>query len=363
MTTALPYSYFHCTAPQAKNIEDAVLILEQEFEEKLKQQNVSVSDVFCIRFFCSDVHRQAQTIRRLWKQKENSLLLFIGQPPLDSRFVSMQVCLAPNCSIAKKDENTVQLKHNSYRTVFSLFMPQTTANSEKQSDKIIEDMKKLLKEQAMTLEENVIRTWYYIRDVDNNYAGMVKSRVRYYEECSLTPKTHFIASTGIEACAENPHVLSWVIAEAQEGLQKEQITYLKALSHLSPTHVYGVNFERATAIDYGNCRHIRISGTASIDSEGHVVHIGNPLKQAERAIENISELLREGGLKLTDLQSVIIYLRDAHDYEQVKGYLSNVLPKHCARNFVVGPVCRPDWLVEIEGEALAPFSQPDWNNL
>lgn len=363
MTAQLPYSYFHCLAPQAQNLEDALHILEQEFEEKLKQQNFTLHNVFCIRFFCSDVHRQAQTIRNLWKHKGNCLLLFIGQPPLDSRFVSMQVCLAPNCTITKLDKDTVELKHTSYRTVFSLFMPETAANSEKQSDEIIEDMKTLLKEQAMTLEDHVIRTWYYIRDVDNNYAGMVKSRVRYYEECNLTPKTHFIASTGIEACAENPHVLSWVIAEAQEGLHKEQIAYLKALSHLSPTHVYGVNFERATAISYGNCRHIRISGTASIDSEGHVVHIGNVEKQAERTIENISELLKEGGLDLTDLQSVIIYLRDAHDYEQVKDYLSDVLPAHCARNFVAGSVCRPDWLIEIEGEALIPVSEQNWRNL
>ena len=60
---------------------------------------------------------------------------------------------------------------------------------------------------------------------------------------------------------------------------------------------------------------------------------------------------------------MIIYLRDAHDYEQVKDYLSDVLPAHCARNFVVGPVCRPDWLIEIEGEALAPVSEPAWGNL
>lgn len=359
----LPYSYIHCSAPHAQNLTEAIQILEHEFEQKMKQNGFSVTNVFCIRFFCSDVCRQAQIIRNIWKYKDNCLLVFVGQAPLDSCFVSMQASIAINAAITKPNERTVVLQHNSYRTVLSVFLPQQTANSKTQSDEIIEEMKKTLKTHSLTLEDNVIRTWYYIRDVDNNYAGMVKSRVQYYEECNLTPQTHFIASTGIEACAENPHILSWLIAEAQEGMQPRQIRYLKALSHLSPTHIYGVNFERATAIEYGNCRHIRISGTASIDNEGKVIHIGDILKQAHRTIENISELLKEGGLTINDLQSVIIYLRDFHDYEQVKNYLSEILPTHCARNFVVGPVCRPDWLIEIEGEALASQNQPQWNNL
>ncbi len=61
-------------------------------------------------------------------------------------------------------------------------------------------------------------------------------------------------------------------AYAISGVRKEQIRYLSAPDHLSPTHVYGVTFERGVSVAYQDRKHIIISGTASIDSAGKIVY-------------------------------------------------------------------------------------------
>lgn len=210
----------------------------------------------------------------------------------------------------------------------------------------------------MSLERHVHRTWYYVRDIDNNYAGMVHSRVRAYEAAGLMPTTHFISSTGIEAQAPNPHALVTLRSQAISGLKSEQVSYLKALDFLSPTHAYGVNFERATRITYGDRQHCHISGTASIDSEGRVLHNGDVVRQCERAVRNIEALLHEGSMELRHMASAIVYLRDGHDYGRIAPVLHAAFPPECALIVTRAAVCRPDWLIEIEGEAVAQCDAP-----
>ena len=66
----------------------------------------------------------------------------------------------------------------------------------------------------------------------------------------------------------------------------EQITYLSALDHLSPTHVYGVTFERAWLR-----RPQRVHlGTASTIGTGDPAS-GDVVRQLERTLENVEALL------------------------------------------------------------------------
>lgn len=363
MNLAETYSYLHCRVDKADNLDESIALLEKAFEQGCRERGLNRNDVFCLRFFCSDVHRQAGRIRELWPSSPATLMLFLGQPPLDSRYLSMQASFLPGAGRESLPDGGIALRHGAYTTFWRACVPLSPADSEAQTDDAIGQLERFLDEQRLRLADDVIRTWYYVRDIDNNYAGMIRSRTRHYEAGGLTPATHFIASTGIEACAENPHVLSWFVAETQQGLSSEQVSFLKALSHLSPTHVYGVNFERATSVQYGNCRHVRLSGTASIDSDGNIVHEGDTLLQLKRTIENITALLAESDMQLSDMKSAIVYLRDAHDYGTVAHYLSSVFPNDCAVSVVHAPVCRPGWLVEIEGEAIAPIEDQRWPRL
>jgi enamine deaminase RidA (YjgF/YER057c/UK114 family) len=81
------------------------------------------------------------------------------------------------------------------------------------------------------------------------------------------------------------------------------------------------------------------------------------VKQLERAIENVDALLQSGGAKLDDMQHLIVYLRDPTDYGRVTGMLNESFPG-VPTVIVQGAVCRPEWLVEIEGIAAAPHNDP-----
>ena len=136
-----------------------------------------------------------------------------------------------------------------------------------------------------------------------------------------------------------------------KGIQSEQVRFLYAPTHLNPTYEYGVTFERGTVVQYGDCRQLFISGTASIDNRGEIVHKGDIVKQTERMLENISVLLAEGGATMQDVSQAIVYLRDIGDYGNVQKIF-----KERGFNFpyllVHAPVCRPGWLIEMECIAL-----------
>jgi enamine deaminase RidA (YjgF/YER057c/UK114 family) len=198
-----------------------------------------------------------------------------------------------------------------------------------------------------TLKDNCIRTWIYVQGVDIHYAGMVKERRRFFEKEGLTSDTHFIASTGIEGRYTNPKSLTLMDAYAIEGVNVSQVRYLQAATHLNATCEYGVTFERATSVDYGDRRHVFVSGTASINHRGEIMYPSDIIKQTERTFENIGVLLKQADAQMCDVVQMIVYLRDIADGALVSEYLA----AHYATTpylITLAPVCRPGWLVEVE---------------
>lgn len=132
-----------------------------------------------------------------------------------------------------------------------------------------------------------------------------------------------------------------------KGLDSGQITFLYAPEHLNPTYEYGVTFERGVYIDFGDRRKVYISGTASIDNKGLIVHPGDIVKQVYRTWENVEALLNEAECGFEDLMQMIVYLRDISDYHIVKQLYDDKFP-NIPKIIVLAPVCRPGWLIEME---------------
>lgn len=202
-------------------------------------------------------------------------------------------------------------------------------------------------EQGCKLADNCIRTWFFVQNVDVNYAGVVKARNEVFVTQNLTEKTHYIASTGIGGRHADPKVLVQMDTYAVAGLKPEQIHFLYAPTHLNPTYEYGVSFERGTYVDYGDRRQVFISGTASINNKGEVVYPGDIRRQTERMWENVEALLKEAECTFDDLGHMIVYLRDIADYAVVKSMYDKCFPD-TPKVFVHAPVCRPGWLIEME---------------
>lgn len=204
-----------------------------------------------------------------------------------------------------------------------------------------------LEDNGLDMKTHLVRTWIYITDIDVNYSGVVKARNDIFMQYGLTADTHYIASTGIGGESQSRHACVAMDFLTYPGANEKDITYLKALDHLNPTHEYGVAFERATRLDICSVSHYYVSGTASIDKHGDVLYLGDVERQAERLIENIRALLADGDATLDDIRYFIIYLRDISDY--------NVVDSFFRKNFANTPyiivdakVCRPEWLIEAE---------------
>ena len=235
-------------------------------------------------------------------------------------------------------------------------------DSEGQMRQIFEKYESLLAQEFMTVADHCFRTWIFVRDIDHNYAGVVKGRREYFQAIGLTPETHFIASTGIGGHAQDPSVLTQMDNYAVGGISQEQVHYLYAPSHMNRTSDYGVSFERGTYIDYGDRRHVFISGTASIDNKGQIVHPRNVERQTLRLWENVEALLQEADCTYEDASMMIVYLRDPADYLTVRRLYEG---RFAGKPLVIvhAPVCRTGWLVEMEVMAVKDIDNKNFADL
>ena len=304
------------------------------------------------RFFLSDGANQAPQLEAALATLPSVPTSIVQQAPLDGTRIALWVyCTDP------MDTPCGAPSHNGYTHCWSGSMTCPGADSRAQMEGIFEKYGTEMQEKGLSVASDTIRTWIFVRDVDTNYGGVVVGRRYYFDRIGLTPSTHYIASTGIEGRHPDAKYLVEMDAYSVKGLQPGQIQFLYAKDHLSPTYDYGVTFERGATVTYGDRRHIFISGTASIDAAGQVMHPGDVAAQTDRMLENISALLAEAGAGLGDLALGIVYLRDAADYPIVKRIVTSACP-HLRPLYVLAPVCRPSWLVEMECLALTGASNP-----
>jgi len=323
--------------------------------------------VFC-RFYISDIANQKDILREhdIYKELSRaSAVSVIQQCPVSGGDVNLLMYhVRPNGDKLVKNiynfdnenrRNGVLIHGKNYDMLWAAnFYGVGPFDSHIQTTEIFESFNDILDDNGMTLLDNAVRTWVYVRDVDNHYKGMVESRKAFFEAHGLTPETRYIASTGIEGFSKEVNSLVAFDAYAMKNLQPEQIVRMEALENLSPTIKYGVTFERGTRIRYGDRSHLHISGTASIDKDGKVLHLHDVKKQTRRTLENLRALLNPHGAELKDMAYIIGYVRNLKDWKKVMSVVRDEVPDNIPFLLLEGAVCRPSWLIELEGVAIVP---------
>ena len=294
------------------------------------------------RYFLSDSTNQ----QPLMRQQKNISVSLIQQQPLDGTKIAAWLYLQSGVEV-REQNGAVVVSHNGYRHLWKMGMVKNQGDSARQTEELLTEYEAMLSKFNATLAENCIRTWFFVRDVDTNYHGLVVARRENFIQQGLTEKTHYISSTGIGGSPADTKALVQLGTYAITGLEPEQQHYLYAPTHLNPTYEYGVTFERGTVVEYGDREHVFISGTASINNKGEVVHVGDIVLQAQRMWENVEALLKEGETGWEDVMQIVVYLRDTADYEVVRQLFAERFP-HIPTVITLAPVCRPTWLVEME---------------
>ena len=316
----------------------------KETEARLKNlETLSGANIVFKRYFLSDATNQVPLI----DEDDKCTISYIQQPPLDGSKVALWLYMQRGTDITHTTDSTIAT-HNGYRHIWTMGLTDSSVEtSYMQTERTLSAYMDILKQHDATLEANCIRTWFFVRDVDTQYAGLVKSRREIFIEQGLTQDTHYIASTGIGGNPADPKAIVQLGCYAITGFQPAQQRYLYALTHLNKTYEYGVTFERGTLMQYGDRNHIYISGTASINNKGEVVHVGDIVNQTHRMWENVEKLLEEGGMDNDDIMQIIVYLRDGADYQTVKKMFEEKFPQ-TPYVITLAPVCRPTWLIEME---------------
>lgn len=268
----------------------------------------------------------------------------VVQPPLDGSAVALWTWTVEDAvSVERRDGVTVALAPDGCEHIWHAGITAPGADSEQQTAGILAAYEADLASRGISLPDNCIRTWFYVHDIDNNYAGMVKGRRENFETIGLTSQTHYIASTGI--CG-TPAAGGLVQMDAYAVKGQFSQHYLYAPTHLNPTYEYGVTFERGVRLETAADARVLISGTASIDNKGAVLHVGDVVAQTGRMMENVEVLLAEAGCSWKGIRQAVFYLRNSADYEKI----APLVAERCSFPYVIvlAPVCRPDWLIEME---------------
>lgn len=360
--------FISVTAPGTLGFKDQIEAVQKRYAKARKALGLTPETAIFRRIFLSDVINQAAPVRERALVAEPAAdpvaVSIVQQPPLPGSKIAL---LAYHVEADDIKKHRLSPKHmivekkgrrHLWSTRLCAGAYGASASVDTQTWEIFGDLIGTLSNNGGNLRDHCVRTWLYLKNVDVFYQGMVDSRGRLFSQHGMTKDTHYIASTGIEgACA---HRFDLVLMDAYSilDLTPEQVSYLDDFDKLCATKEYNVHFERGTRIAYADRSHHFISGTASIDNTGQAVHPGDVLKQLEHALSNVEALLRSGAAGLEDMMHLIVYLRDASDFARVDDYLANRFPGLPIIT-VHAAVCRPEWLVEIEGIAISANDAPD----
>lgn len=120
-----------------------------------------------------------------------------------------------------------------------------------------------------------------------------------------------------------------------------------------------VSFSRGMRVDMGTHVMLFISGTASVNEEGHSIHPGDIKAQTQRTFENITGLLESEGADWHDMVRTTCYLADFRHYGPFNEarnafFTEQQLDPLPASTCIEARICRPELLVEIEAIAVIP---------
>ncbi len=326
-------------AEQYKRIEDTERIL-------MEIPCMKVARPVFKRYFLSDSANQ----QPLMTPCAACTVSYIQQPPMDGSKVALWIYLQSGTEIVPNADRlgSTVAKHNGYEHIWTMGMTDSNGGSYEQTETLLERYEDTLASAYnANIADHCVRTWFFVRDVDTQYHGLVVARRENFAKNGLTENTHFISSTGIGGNPSDTKALVQLGCYALKGSEPSQQSYLYAPTHLNRTYDYGVTFERGTLVRYGDRSHAFISGTASIDNKGDVVHVGDIRRQTMRMWENVEKLLEEAGMTMDDAAQVTVYLRDTADYDVVRRMFSEKYPG-VPTVITLAPVCRPAWLIEME---------------
>ncbi len=133
----------------------------------------------------------------------------------------------------------------------------------------------------------------------------------------------------------------------------------KLVSSSSPYEAI-IGFSRAVRV--GGI--IMVGGTAPVGVDGKTVGVGDPAAQTRRCLEIIEQALTDAGAGLENVVRTRMFLTDVTQWEAVGRAHGEIFGsiRPASTLVQVSGLIDPDWLVEIEADAVVGDDGGNWNN-
>ncbi len=219
-----------------------------------------------------------------------------------------------------------------------------------QMERVFDGAEEILGREGLSFKD-VIRTWIYLAEMERDYDDLNRVRNAFFERAGVT---RIPASTGIQGGVYPRDRGGSMDLYALRTQRPAEVDQMHA-GTLNEAWDYGSSFARGMRVSREDRTVLYLSGTASIDTEGDVVHVGDVEGQIHRMLLNVEELLAGSGAGPNDIIRATTYLKHAEDYDAFRRiYAERGFPADLPHTICHADVCRPDWLVEIEVAAILP---------
>lgn len=199
--------FFAGCAVRGAGFEQDASALLADYAAAAAAHGCSEESEILLRIHLSDAANQMPVLERLLKGR-STFLSVVGQSPANGGRIALEAWHWKGCGKRMEGVGREILRFNGsevflFRTEGFVF-----PDSFRQTQFEFESLKEALAPRRMTVADHTVRTWLYCRDVDNNYAGLVRARNEFFAQNGLSAQPHFIASTGIEGQNAVPARLS-----------------------------------------------------------------------------------------------------------------------------------------------------------
>lgn len=164
----------HVTRPSLTYQEQLDTLLDTYYQ--LLENELKGAVAVFKRYFLSDAANQADWLAVQVPESSVCACSIVEQPPLNGTKIALWVYLQSGVQCRALESGLFEVSHGAYRHLWGGSASNRAANSEYQTRLLLNDYILQLIAQGGHLAENCIRTWFFVQNVDVNYAGVVKAR-------------------------------------------------------------------------------------------------------------------------------------------------------------------------------------------
>jgi enamine deaminase RidA (YjgF/YER057c/UK114 family) len=363
-----------------EQMEDVLQNIKTLFQEEGVFDSIVTQSVFLRGIENQAVCRQ---IMHDFYGKSLPATTYIPQPPCQGKLLSIEVwgigCRKDEVKIERIGDEMVIARFNGIDWAhLANVRPETAAGSVyDRSLSAFRSAGERLNRAGLRFDE-VIRTWLYLGNITgmegstNRYRELNRARTDFYQNmkfgAGLTAvewnKPVFPASTGIGTDGNDLSIGCIALRTNRPDVVLYPLENPQQTSAYDYAHQYGTEspkFARAMAIAAGEFVTMFISGTASITAS-ETQHHDSVEQQTHQTLDNIEALIASDnfrchglpglGATLGNLALARVYVKRQEDYANAMAICRARLGE-LPIIYVVGDICRPELLMEIEGIAFS----------